>query len=67
MDYTDSQLDAINHLDGNLQVIACAGVRLFDDLLACDKLQKTIFWRKQNQIINFHPVKTCIGQLRIEL
>lgn len=25
MDYTDSQLDAINHLDGNLQVIACAG------------------------------------------
>ena len=25
MDYTPHQLEAINHLDGNLQVIACAG------------------------------------------
>ena len=25
MDYTERQLEAINHLDGNLQVIACAG------------------------------------------
>ena len=25
MDYTPSQLDAINHIDGNLQIIACAG------------------------------------------
>ncbi len=25
MEYTDQQRDAINHLDGNLQIIACAG------------------------------------------
>lgn len=25
MEYTESQLEAINHLDGNLQIIACAG------------------------------------------
>ncbi len=25
MQYTQSQLDAINHINGNLQIIACAG------------------------------------------
>lgn len=25
MNYTESQLDAINHVNGNLQIIACAG------------------------------------------
>ena len=25
MQYTESQLDAINHVNGNLQIIACAG------------------------------------------